>query len=191
MTNGSIGILALQGDVALHRESLQKLNVEPVLVTMPEHLQELTGLIIPGGESTTLLKLAKPIGILEAIKDFMAAGHNVYGTCAGAILIATKVTNPSQESLKLIDITVERNGYGRQLDSADTTGTLLPPLGKRSFPMVFIRAPKIISVGKAVTVLATYKGDPVLVQQGKVLAGTFHPELNENLDIYKYWLKCL
>ncbi len=191
MSENSIGILALQGDVELHKASLYKLNVKPVLVTMPEHLQGLHGLIIPGGESTTLLKLAKPIGMLEAIKQFVSSGNSIYGTCAGTILIAREVTNPPQESLALIDITVERNGYGRQLDSADAVGEALPPLGDGPLPMTFIRAPKITFTAEAVTILAKYKGEPVLVQQGKVLAGTFHPELNEKLDVYTYWLQMM
>jgi 5'-phosphate synthase pdxT subunit len=184
----AVGILALQGDVALHVKCLEELGLSPVLVRMPEQLKDLDGLIIPGGESTALLKLAEPIGMLEAIKNFARGGGNIFGTCAGAIILAREVTNPSQASLQLIDITIERNAYGRQLDSSDVTGRSFLPGGPASLPLTFIRAPRISSVGKKVKVLVEYKGDPVLARQDNILAATFHPELSGSLEVYKYWL---
>ena len=159
-----------------------------MLVRMPEQLKDLGGLIIPGGESTALLKLAEPIGMLHAIKSFARGGGNVFGTCAGAIILAREVTNPAQASLQLIDISIERNSYGRQLDSSDVTGRSFLPSGPAALPLTFIRAPRISSVGKSVKVLAEYESDPVLVRQDNIMAATFHPELSGSLEVYKYWL---
>jgi 5'-phosphate synthase pdxT subunit len=187
----SVGILALQGDYALHANSLRKLHIEPVLIRMPDDLRTLNGLIMPGGESTTLLKLAEPIGMLAALKDFANQGKYIFGTCAGAILLADRVINPEQESLGLIHMTIERNGYGRQLDSLETTGQTKRPFGNKMMPMTFIRAPKITQLANTVNVLATYINDPVLVEEGTILAATYHPELTDNLEIYRYWLNKL
>jgi 5'-phosphate synthase pdxT subunit len=191
VSNATIGVLALQGDFALHCTSLKKLNVLPVLVRMPRDLVGLDGLILPGGESTALLKLARPIGLFDTLKDFAQSGKHIFGTCAGAILLAEQVTNPEQESLALIHITIERNGYGRQLDSMDVMGEMYPPLGNGALPMAFIRAPKIIHTKDSVRVLARYKKYPVLVEEGTILAATYHPELTDNLDVYAYWLQCI
>ncbi len=186
----TIGILALQGDVSLHARALDQLGAGCIHVKKPDQLLEIDGLIIPGGESTTLLKLMEPVGMLTAIKDFAAAGKSIFGTCAGAIILATKVTHPVQQSLGLIDITVRRNGYGRQIDSFEAEGRAHPPLGSASsLPMTFIRAPRITAVGPDVKVLATYHDEPVLVRQNSTLAATFHPELTGDLRIYQYWLR--
>ena len=182
-----IGILALQGDASLHIEVLQELQVTSAIVKTPNDLKGLDGLIMPGGESTALLKLMKPIGMLEAIKDFAEQGKQIFGTCAGAILLASKVTHPEQESLGLIDITIKRNGYGRQRDSQEAVGKGVKPLPK-DLPMTFIRAPRITAVSESMEVLATYQNDPVLVQSKNILAATFHPELTDDLSVYKYWL---
>ncbi|HEX3081779.1 MAG TPA: pyridoxal 5'-phosphate synthase glutaminase subunit PdxT [Candidatus Saccharimonadia bacterium] len=182
-----IGVLALQGDWFLHAEALHKLAVEARQVRMPGDLKGLSGLVIPGGESTALLKLARPVGLLEELPKFVAGGGSIFGTCAGAILLARTVTDPAQESLGLIDITVRRNGYGRQLDSTDAVGQRRGTLGTGPLPMTLIRAPRITAVGKAAEVLAEYSGEPVLVRQERVLAATFHPELTEDTDVYRYW----
>jgi 5'-phosphate synthase pdxT subunit len=184
-----IGILALQGDVSLHVQALQALGVQAVLVKMPAQLKKLDGLVIPGGESTALLKLAEPVGMLAAITAFARSGGAIFGTCAGAILLAEKVTNPAQSSLGLVNITVQRNGYGRQIDSLETTGQGHLPLSSSRIPMTFIRAPRITATGKKVKILATYQNEPVLVQADKIMAATFHPELQADKTVYRYWLK--
>ncbi len=183
-----VGILSLQGDMALHVSSLRRLGIEPRPVKLPNELKALDGLIIPGGESTALLRLAEPLGLLPAIKSLAAAGGAIFGTCAGAIILARSVTNPVQASLGLIDITVERNAYGRQLDSSDVIGRSFLPGGQADLPLTFIRAPRISAAGKTVKVLAEYRGDPVLVSQANILAATFHPELSGSLEVYRYWL---
>jgi 5'-phosphate synthase pdxT subunit len=189
--NPKIGIWALQGDVELHRQAMAARGITPVMVKMPKDLRRLKGLIIPGGESTTYLKLAEPIGMLDAVKDFVKDGGGIFATCAGAILLANKVTSPEQESLKLINITIERNSYGRQIDSREARGKIYPPLGTHTIPMTFIRAPRILETGPEVKTLARYQGQPVLVQQGKLLVGTFHPELHDDPTVYDYWLSLL
>lgn len=182
-----VGILALQGDVDVHAKKLKELGVESVPVKIPAQLKGLNGLIIPGGESTALIKLSKPISMLEAIKEYYKSGGHIFGTCAGAILLASSVTNPVQESAALIDISIERNGYGRQLQSLETAGQAVAPLPK-NLPMTFIRAPKIKSVGNGVKVLASYQNDPVLVESDRILLATFHPELTQDDSVFKYWL---
>ncbi len=186
MAGRTVGILALQGDVCLHAKAFEKLGITTVLVKKPEQLDKVDGLIIPGGESTTLLKLAEPLGFLDAIKNF---SKPIFGTCAGAILLSKKVTNPDQISLGLIDITIQRNAYGRQIDSIDSLGEQHEPLGTGSLPMTFIRAPRITTIGNKVKVLATHNNEPVLVAQNNVLVATFHPELTNDLNVYEYWLK--
>ncbi len=183
-----IGILALQGDFNLHEQTLVKLGIAPRLIKMPDQLIGVDGLIIPGGESTALLRLCKPIGMLDAITSFAKSGGHIFGTCAGAILLAQKVENPAQESIGLIGITIERNGYGRQLDSIETIGQMYLPLGNSEVPLTLIRAPRIVKVSKQVKILIDYGNSPVLVRQGKILAATFHPELNEGTKIISFWL---
>jgi len=177
--------------VALHAEALQTLGVQARLVKLPADLTGLDGLIIPGGESTALLKLCEPIGMLPAIVTFVADGGSVFGTCAGAILLAKTVTHPKQESLGLIDISIKRNGYGRQLDSQETTGRTQGALGDGALAMTFIRAPRITRVGSTAKVLAIYDDEAVLVQQDRLLAATFHPELTDDQSVYRYWLNLL
>lgn len=182
-----VGVLALQGDFKLHESTLYKLGYPALLIKKPIQLNQIKRLIIPGGESTTLLKLANSYGMIEPIKNFAKRGGKIFGTCAGAILLANKVTQPAQTSLGLIDVEIERNSYGRQINSTDAEGMGKPPLPDK-IDMVFIRAPKIITAGKNVKILATYHNDPVLVQQKNILIATFHPELTSQLYIYKYWL---
>ncbi|HEU4370842.1 MAG TPA: pyridoxal 5'-phosphate synthase glutaminase subunit PdxT [Methylomirabilota bacterium] len=186
-----IGVLALQGDFALHARALARCrsDIQVVEVRKPGQLDELDGLIIPGGESTTLLHLMDTWGFVPALETFHAAGRPVFGTCAGVILTAREVSSPAQFSLGLIDVGVERNAYGRQRDSFEAHGTAV--LDGRPVPveMVFIRAPRIRWVGEGVETLARHGGDPVLVQQGSVLAATFHPELTDDPTVHEYFCR--
>ncbi|HVB98900.1 MAG TPA: pyridoxal 5'-phosphate synthase glutaminase subunit PdxT [Candidatus Dormibacteraeota bacterium] len=182
-----IGVLAIQGDFEAHRRKLDQMGVDAVLVKTAGEMAGLDGLILPGGESTTHLKLLTEEGILGAVAERARQGMAIFGTCAGAILLAKEVKNPPQPSLGLVDMTVVRNAYGRQLDScvleAPTT------LSENPLEMVFIRAPVIERVGPGVEILARREGKPVLVRQGRVLAATFHPELSGDSTIHSYFLK--
>jgi 5'-phosphate synthase pdxT subunit len=177
-----IGVLALQGDFDAHRQRLEELGAEVVLVKKPEQLDEIDGLVIPGGESGTFLKLLGEAGF-EKLKQFVRV-KPTFGTCAGAILLANEVENPKQSGLGALDIRIRRNAYGRQIDSSIREGRL----GKEPIEMVFIRAPKIQRVGPGVEVMATEGGDPVAVRQGKVMAATFHPELSEDTRVHRAFL---
>jgi len=192
MTNGHkpIGILAIQGDFAMHARMLERIGAPYKLVKHASELAEVSGLIMPGGESTTMLKFFAKEGMGEAIKKFVTAGQPVFGTCAGAILLAKEVLNPAQERLGLLDISIERNAYGRQVDSSVRQGDC-PALSPRPLEMVFIRAPIIRRVGEAVRVLGRSDGLPVLVEQGNVLAATFHPELTEDEAVHRYFIEKL
>jgi len=182
-----IGVLALQGDFDAHRKRLERLGAEVVLVKKPEQLDEIDGLILPGGESGTFLKLLGEAGF-EKLKQFVTA-KPTFGTCAGAILLASEVENPKQAGLGAIDIGIRRNAYGRQVDSSIRKGQLLQEkLGTSSLEMVFIRAPKIERVGPGVVVMATEGCDPVAVRQGKVMAATFHPELSDDTRVHQAFL---
>jgi pyridoxal 5'-phosphate synthase pdxT subunit len=182
-----IGVLALQGDFDAHRSRLEELGAKVVLVKKPEQLDEIDGLVIPGGESGTFLKLLGEQGF-EKLKQFVRL-KPTFGTCAGAILLATDVENPRQAGLGAIDISIRRNAYGRQLDSSIREGRLLSEKsGSSPLEMVFIRAPKIERVGPNVEVLATEGSDPVAVRQGSVLAATFHPELSDDTRIHQAFL---
>ena len=192
MNNGSkpAGILAIQGDFAMHAKMLDALGAPWKLVKHPGDLEAVSGLIMPGGESTTMLKIFELEGIGAAIKEFAALGKPIYGTCAGAILLAKEVLNPPQEKLDLIDITIERNAYGRQIDSSVQVGEC-PELADHPVEMVFIRAPIIRRVGEGVRVLGRCGNLPVLVEQGNILAGTFHPEMTDDQTVHRYFLKKL
>jgi 5'-phosphate synthase pdxT subunit len=181
-----IGILAIQGDYEAHAKALDRLGVEHTYVRVPSDLDGARGIILPGGESTTHLKVLKEEGLFGALKQFAANGGAFFGTCAGAILMARDVHGPAQESLKLMDISVLRNGYGRQLASDVHMGRT--SLRDEPMEMVFIRAPIIESVGKEVRVLAEDSGHPVLVRQGRALAATFHPELTNDNFVHEYFL---
>ncbi len=178
-----IGVLALQGDFDAHRKRLEELGAEVVLVRKPEQFDQIAGLVIPGGESSTFLKLMGAEGFAK-LKDFVHV-KPTFGTCAGAILLASEVENPKQVGLGALDITVRRNAYGRQLDSSIREGRF------RNDPieMVFIRAPKIERVGEGVEVIATEGKDPVMVRKGKTMAATFHPELSDDRRIHEYFLE--
>ena len=181
-----IGILAIQGDYEAHAKVLHGLGVTYSYVRSPQDLGDISGVILPGGESSTHLKVLKEEGLFDTLKQFSANGGAFLGTCAGAILLAREVHGPAQDSLALIDISVLRNGYGRQLASDIHTGT--SKLRKEPLEMVFIRAPIIESVGKGVEVLAEDAGHPVLVEQGRVLASTFHPELTADTTVHERFL---
>ena len=173
-----IAVLALQGDFEAHRRALDRIGIDSFEARRPEELDAAAGLVIPGGESTTLWKFFELAPWEEAITRFAASGRPILGTCAGAIVLAREVTNPRQKSLGLIDLAVERNGYGRQADSF--VGTAQAPSLGGSLPAVFIRAPRIRAAGPGVEVLATRDGEPVLARQGNVVAATFHPELTDD-----------
>lgn len=182
MTIMTIGVLALQGDFDAHRRRLEELGAKVVLVKKPEQLDDIDGLIIPGGESSTFLKLLGEEGFAK-LKKFVQV-KPTFGTCAGAILLASDVENPKQQGLGALDMTIRRNAYGRQLDSSIREGKFL----NGPVEMVFIRAPKIERLGKGVDVIATEGSDPVLVREGQTLAATFHPELSDDLKIHRYFL---
>ena len=178
-----IGILAVQGDFEAHAAMLAGLGVETREVRTTADLEECDGLILPGGESTTQLQFLQEEGLFGAIREFGGGGGAIFGTCAGAILLATEVKNPAQESLGLLDMTVLRNAYGRQIASDVVRGP--STLKKEPLEMVFIRGPIIERVGPGVEVLATYAGKPALVQKGSVMAATFHPELTEDSSVHE------
>jgi 5'-phosphate synthase pdxT subunit len=198
-----IGVLALQGDYARHAQALERcgsasrgassaeasrhFEVEVVEVRKPEQLADVDGLIIPGGESTTLLRLMEDWAFVPALEKFHDAGHPIFGTCAGAILLAREVESPRQFSLGFIDITVERNAYGRQRESFVGTGQATLEGRPAPLEMVFIRAPRIRRVGPGVETLARHGDEPVLTRQGSVLAGTFHPELTDDPAVHRYF----
>jgi 5'-phosphate synthase pdxT subunit len=175
-------VLALQGDYDAHAQALREAGAEPVLVRKPEELSSIDGLIIPGGESTTFLKFLERDGFLGALHAFVQ-DKPTFGTCAGCILLATDVTHPPQKSLGVLNATVERNAYGRQIDSAIQTGETQLPGGP--LEMVYIRAPRIVKTGDGVKVLAERDGFPVLVEQGHLMAATFHPELSSDRRVHQ------
>jgi pyridoxal 5'-phosphate synthase pdxT subunit len=181
-----IGIVAIQGDYEAHAKSLKRLGEHATFVRTPQDLEGLKGVILPGGESTTHLKVMKEEGLFDALKEFAAEGGALFGTCAGAIMLAREVHGPKQDSLGLLDISVLRNGYGRQIASDVHSGRT--KLGDAPIEMVFIRAPIIESIGKDVEVLGEYEGHPVFVKQGKIIASTFHPELTDDSSIHKYFV---
>ncbi len=181
-----IGVLALQGDFEAHRKALERAGAEAVEVRSAKDLEGIDGLVIPGGESTTMLKLLRAEGLFEPLAEF-GRRKPVLGTCAGAILLAREVQSPCQESLGLMNFTVERNAYGRQIDSRIVQlrgGEFSEPL-----EAVFIRAPIIRDVGPDARVLIEYNGDPVLVEQGKHMVATFHPELTADPRIHSRFLE--
>jgi len=181
-----IGILAVQGDFEAHAAMLSRLGAETVEVRTPSQLEGCDGLILPGGESTTQLQFLREEGLADAIEKFAKQGGAIFGTCAGAILLAREVQNPKQDSLKLLDMTVLRNAYGRQIASDVVSG----PTKLKSEPleMVFIRGPIIERAGPGVKVLAEYGGKPTLVQRDNIMAATFHPELTDDTTVHEHFL---
>ena len=182
-----VGILAIHGDVAEHAAVLRRLKIEPIEVRTANDFEKIEGLIIPGGESTTIADLATTYGLIQPLRKFIATPiknlrtgicqlPTIFATCAGLILLA---------KLKLLNTEVKRNAYGRQLDSFEI-GLKIPILGSRKFPGVFIRAPKILQTGKGVEVLAEFEGAPIFIQQRNIFAASFHPELMDDLRIHKF-----
>ena len=182
-----IGILAVQGDFEAHAVMLAGMGVESREVRTPAGLDGCDGLILPGGESTTQLQFLQEEGLSNAIREFASEGGAIFGTCAGAILLATEVKNPAQDSLGLLDMNVLRNAYGRQIASEVASGP--STLKKEPLEMVFIRAPIIERVGPGVKVLAEYAGKPALVEKGRVMAATFHPELTSDTTVHSRFLE--
>ncbi|WP_424221160.1 pyridoxal 5'-phosphate synthase glutaminase subunit PdxT [Acidipila rosea] len=180
-----IGVLAIQGDYDAHATALNELGAQSILVRKPDQLTGLDGLIIPGGESTTFLKFLERDGFLKSLQSFVQTTPT-FGTCAGCILLAKEVQHPHQESLAVLDATVERNAYGRQIDSAIYNGETSLPGGP--LEMVYIRAPRITRTGPAVRTLAERDGFPVLVEQGHLMAATFHPELSSDRRVHQHFL---
>src|SRR6266446_1946765 len=185
-TELKIGILAVQGDFEAHAAMLERLGVETAEVRTCADLDGCQGLILPGGESTTQLQFLQEEGLREAILKFAGQGGAVFGTCAGAILLATEVQNPRQDSLKLLDMTVLRNGYGRQVASDVVSGPT--KLKNEPLEMVFIRGPVIERAGPGLKVLAEYAGKPALVQRAHIMAATFHPELTDDTTVHEHFL---
>ena len=183
----TIGVLALQGDFALHARALERIGVPWREVRKPGELEGLSGLIMPGGESTTLLKLMDAWDFFPALEKFHAGGKPIFGTCAGLILLARDVESPQQRSLGFIDITAERNAYGRQKESFEAVGSADLGQGPRPLKMVFIRAPRIRRLGVAVTPLAEHRGECVMARQGSVMVGAFHPELTDESTVHEYF----
>jgi 5'-phosphate synthase pdxT subunit len=177
-----IGVLAIQGDYAAHAEALAEAGAIPVEVRKREELADLDGLILPGGESTTILKFLERGNLFDDLKQFCSS-RPVFGTCAGAILLAREVRNPSQRSLGLLDAVVERNAYGRQIDSSILFSDTKLPGDK--LEMVFIRAPRFLETGPQVEILAQRDGLATLVRQGKLMAATFHPELSPDRRVHQ------
>ncbi len=184
-----IGILAIQGDYEAHAKMLDRLGVKWTYLRRPEDIDAVAGIILPGGESTTHLKVMREEGLWDALKQFHSRGGAFFGTCAGAILLAREVHNPPQVSLGFLDILILRNGYGRQLASDVHQGKT--KLRAEPMEMVFIRAPIIESVGAGVEVLAEDAAHPVLVQQGLILAATFHPELTNDPAVHQHFLEMI
>lgn len=190
----TIGVLALQGDFQKHMHVLRALGAEVVAVRGPEAVSGLSGLVIPGGESTTIGMLMERFGLLNAVRDAVGRGMALFGTCAGAILLAKEIENSDQPRLGLMDIAVIRNAYGRQIESFEAEFNPLPAalngseLQGQTLTAVFIRAPVISRVGAGVAVLAEFESRPVLVRQQRLLAATFHPELTENAAIHRYFV---
>jgi 5'-phosphate synthase pdxT subunit len=183
----TIGVLALQGDFALHGKALDRIGVASTEVRMPAQLDDIAALIMPGGESTTLLKLLDRWEFVPALQKFHAEGRPIFGTCAGLILLAREVQSPAQFSLGLIDIAAERNAYGRQKESFETVGTGDLGGGTAPLKMVFIRAPRIRRLGPGVTPLAHHRDECVMARQGTVLVAAFHPELTDELTVHAYF----
>jgi len=181
-----IGVLALQGNFARHCDMLSRIGARWREVRTPEDLRAVNGLIIPGGESTTMLRLMHDEGLFDPLREFVRS-NPTFGTCAGVILLAREVRNPAQASLQAMDITVERNAYGRQVESFSDT-VAVPSLGPEPVEVVFIRAPIIAATGPGVSVLARHQERPVLVRQGHLLGATFHPELTANTRVHELFL---
>jgi len=185
-----VGVLAVQGDFAAHGRALARVGATPVEVRTAGELERIDALVLPGGESTAMLKGLARDGLEAPLRAFVASGAPVLGTCAGAILLAREVTHPAQRCFGALDVTVQRNAYGTQVDSFVATAEVDDPGSELAgLECVLIRAPRITRVGDSVLVHARVKGDPVLVSRGPVFAATFHPELGSDPRVYRLWLR--
>jgi 5'-phosphate synthase pdxT subunit len=182
----AIGVLAIQGNYASHAQALTEAGASPIEVRKPEQLAGLRALVLPGGESTTMLKFLEKHRFFEVLQEFCAT-KPVFGTCAGVILMAREVLNPAQRSMGVLDVAVERNAYGRQIDSVIITAETA--LAGGPLEMVFIRSPRITQTGPGVEVLARRDGFPVLVRQNRILAATFHPELSHDRRVHRLFVE--
>ena len=182
-----VGILAVQGDFEAHAATLARIGADYVFVRTPRDLEGVDAVILPGGESTTQWKFLVEEGLDKSLLEHAAKGGAIFGTCAGAVLLAREVLNPAQQSLGLADITVIRNAYGRQLASEVRHG--VTALSPKPIEMVFIRAPIIERVGPGVQVLAESEGQPVVIRQDHILIATFHPELTSDTTVHEYFLR--
>ncbi|HKJ86703.1 MAG TPA: pyridoxal 5'-phosphate synthase glutaminase subunit PdxT [Spirochaetia bacterium] len=189
----AIGVLSYQGGFAKHLERLGAIGCEPIAVRDVATLARVDALIIPGGESTTIGMLLERFGLLEALKERIPEGFPVFGTCAGAILLAREIENSAQPRIGAMDIAIRRNAYGRQIESFEADASAIPDSGfsLSGFHGVFIRAPKIIRVGADVVSLLEFEGQPILVRSGRLLAATFHPELTGDDRIHRYFVETL
>jgi 5'-phosphate synthase pdxT subunit len=192
MSGVKVGVLGLQGAVPEHLRTLEKLGVEAVRVQWPAQLQDLDGLILPGGESTTISLLLNHWGFVPALQKYVARGGALYGTCAGMILMASEILDGKPDQLKLgaIPMAVRRNGFGRQVDSCEVP-LAMPAVGEAPIHTVFIRAPYVVSVEPGVEVLATHQDKIVAVRYGKHLATAFHPELTDDVRVHKLFVERL
>ena len=185
-----IGVLGLQGDFREHVEVLASMGVSTLVVKLPEDLELVDGIIIPGGESTTMGRIMKEVGLDEPLIKKIEGGLPVFGTCAGMILLSKGVVGYDQSTLGVMDIKVERNAYGRQVESFEVDVSI-PEIGERPFHAIFIRAPKVVEVGDGVEVLAELEGSPILLRQKNILASSFHPELTEDRRIHELFIKMI
>lgn len=185
-----IGVLAIQGAVSEHLDALRRCGVEAIPVRKSEEIKSLGGLIIPGGESTTIGKLMERYGLDKEIRIRAKKGLPVFGTCAGLILLAKEIVGSDQPSLGLMDIAVQRNAFGRQRESFEAE-IEVPALGNRAFPGVFIRAPYIVKAGKGMEIMALFEGKIVMARQGNTLVTAFHPELTEDFRLHQYFIKVM
>jgi len=186
-----VAVLALQGGWAAHGTALAQFGVRVVEARTAADLADVDGLVLPGGESTTMLKLMEDTGLAGRLRELASSGCPILATCAGVILLAREVRNPAQASLGVLDVVVERNSYGRQIDSTVTALTVDAPeeLGTTTLEGVFIRAPRVVETGPAVRVVARRGGDPVLLRQGDLLAATFHPELSARSPVIEMFAR--
>jgi 5'-phosphate synthase pdxT subunit len=184
-----VGLLALQGDYEAHASAFADLGVRTRYVTRPGHLDEVDSLLLPGGESTTIAKLIEAYALAPALAEFRRSGRPLFGTCAGLILLARDIVgHPAQPRLGFLDLSVDRNAYGRQVESFETQ-LEVPALGREPVPAVFIRAPRIARTGPQVEILARLDGEAVLVRQGSILGATFHPELTADRRVHRLFLE--
>ena len=183
----NIGILGFQGAIIEHQQHVEKLGHNAIIVRYPEQLEELDGIILPGGESTTMGKLLHRTGIMQLLHDKIQHGLPVWGTCAGMILLAKEIDNDSTKHLALMDIVVRRNAYGTQIDSFNTAVNI-EELSEDPIPLVFIRAPYIVRVGEAVNILCKVNENIVAARENKILVTSFHPELTKNLAFHQYFI---